>query len=93
MTSQSKLKLKKETIKHVDPHKDFLLEITDRCDTCDAQAFVWVKGKTGDLMFCGHHYSSIMDNANSAVAMMSFAQETIDERERLEIYERQRTAL
>lgn len=95
MTSQSKVKLqlKKEKIEHVDPHKDFLLDINDRCDSCGAQAFVWVKGNSGDLMFCGHHYNKIMDNADSAVAMMEFATETIDERERLAIYERQRTAV
>ena len=36
--------------------KEWSLKATDRCDSCGAQAYVSVKGSTGDLMFCGHHY-------------------------------------
>ena len=41
----------------------------DRCDVggCPAQAFVLVKFDTGDLYFCGHHYTkfeaSLFENA------------------------------
>jgi hypothetical protein len=33
------------------------LKVTDRCDACQAQAFVYLKGVTGELYFCGHHYA------------------------------------
>lgn len=56
------------------------LNATHRCDRCSARALVWVRGKSGDLMFCGHHYNSIMDNAVGYDKMMKFAIEIIDER-------------
>ena len=31
------------------------LTTADRCDVCDAQAFVRVVMLTGELFFCGHH--------------------------------------
>jgi hypothetical protein len=36
-----------------------VLTKSDRCDAkdCPAQAFVLVKFNTGNLFFCGHHYS------------------------------------
>ena len=58
-----------------------LLNATDRCDSCGAQAYVWVNGVSGELMFCGHHYNKIMNNAQSKSSMESFAFEVIDERE------------
>lgn len=61
----------------------WLLDATDRCDKCSAQAYVKVIGKSGDLLFCGHHYNSIMDNAVGYDKMMKFAIEILDERERL----------
>lgn len=30
---------------------------TDRCDACTARACVKVELATGELMFCGHHWS------------------------------------
>lgn len=33
------------------------LKVSDRCDRCGAQAFASVVLKTGDLLFCGHHFS------------------------------------
>jgi hypothetical protein len=33
------------------------LKVSDRCDSCGAQAFVYVKGLSGELYFCGHHYN------------------------------------
>jgi hypothetical protein len=42
-----------------------------------------VKGSTGDLMFCGHHYEKIMNNPDAYTKMMAFMLEIIDERDRL----------
>lgn len=63
--------------------KEWLLNANDRCDQCSAQAYVMVKGSTGDLMFCGHHYEKIMNNPDAYTKMMSFMLEIVDERERL----------
>ena len=51
------------------------LKIADRCDSCGSQAFVIVKGMSGELMFCGHHYTKNED------ALIKFAYEIIDERQ------------
>jgi hypothetical protein len=34
------------------------LQLSDRCDSCGAQAFVAVQldGTAAELLFCGHHY-------------------------------------
>jgi len=61
----------------------WLLDATDRCDRCSAQAYVKVIGKVGELSFCGHHYNKIMDNAVGYDKMMKFAVEIVDERSRL----------
>ena len=64
--------------------KEWVLNANDRCDSgCNAQAYVYVKGIDGDLLFCAHHYNKIMDNAVGYDKMMSFAIEIVDERERL----------
>ena len=57
--------------------KKYILGPVDRCDSCSAEALVLVKGVTGELMFCGHHY-----NKNEA-ALVNFAYEVIDERDKL----------
>jgi hypothetical protein len=31
--------------------------LTDRCDSCRAQAFVRVEKNKLDLLFCAHHYN------------------------------------
>lgn len=59
------------------------LKVVDRCDRCGAQAFVMIKGSTGDLLFCGHHYDKIMNNPDSYTKMMAFMLEIVDERHRL----------
>lgn len=65
--------------------KVWLLDATDRCDRCGAQAYVRVIGKSGSgLLFCGHHYNKVMDNALGYDNMMKFALEIVDERNRLE---------
>ena len=63
--------------------KDWILKATDRCDSCAAEALVKVTGLTGDLMFCGHHYNKIMDNAEGYKKMMAFALTVVDERDKL----------
>lgn len=55
--------------------KEKVLKTVDRCDSCGAQAFVLVKGVSGELMFCGHHF-----NKNEA-GLIKFAYEIIDERD------------
>jgi hypothetical protein len=47
----------------------------DRCDRCSAQAFVIVKGLSGELFFCGHHF------AEHEEALYNWAYDIIDERE------------
>jgi len=63
--------------------KEWLLKATDRCDSCASEALVKVTGISGDLMFCGHHYNKIMNNAEGYKKMMSFTINIIDEREKL----------
>jgi hypothetical protein len=58
--------------------KEWTLTGLDRCDSCDAQAYVHVKGINGELMFCSHHFSKA-----DSEKLRSFAFEIIDERERL----------
>lgn len=55
--------------------KERKLQIADRCDRCAAQAFVIVKGVTGELYFCGHHFTK------NEEALTKFAFEIIDERD------------
>ena len=33
------------------------LNVSDRCDSCGAQAFVITEFTSGDLFFCGHHFN------------------------------------
>ena len=63
--------------------KQWILNAKDRCDKCQAQALVKVKGASGELMFCIHHYDKIMNNPESYKKMMSFMLEVLDEREKL----------
>ena len=63
--------------------KVWILDATDRCDRCAAQAYIKVIGKNGELLFCGHHYNKVMDNAVGYDKMMKFMVEVIDERDRL----------
>jgi hypothetical protein len=55
----------------------------DRCDACGSQAYVWVNGVSGDLLFCSHHYTKIMNDKNGKSAMEAFAFETVDDRDNL----------
>jgi hypothetical protein len=54
------------------------LSATDRCDRCNAQAYVRVVLEGGgDLLFCGHHWSRHEE------ALRPKAQNVIDETHRL----------
>jgi hypothetical protein len=63
--------------------KEWVLKVSDRCDSCNAQALVEVTGIEGSLMFCGHHYNKIMDNPIGYKKMMSFMISIVDERDKL----------
>jgi len=65
------------TIESVAEEVQYVLSPLDRCDQCYAEALVLVKGVTGQLMFCGHHY------AKNEKALSVFAYETIDERHKI----------
>jgi len=71
------------TMLETEVDKVWTLTAKDRCDRCDAQAYIAVKGIAGELMFCGHHYNKIMDNAVGYDGMMKFAIQIIDERDKL----------
>ena len=68
---------------HPSVEKEWQISIADRCDSCNAQAFVKVIGVTGELFFCGHHYNKIINNPQSYEKIMSFMYTIIDERERM----------
>jgi hypothetical protein len=61
----------------------WLLDATDRCDRCSAQAYVKVIGKVGELLFCSHHYNKVVDDVVGYEKIMKFMVEIIDERARL----------
>ena len=57
--------------------QEYILGPLNRCDQCSAEALVLVKGVTGELMFCGHHY------AKNEAGLAKFAYEVVDERKKL----------
>ena len=62
------------------------LSATDRCDRCNAQAYVRVVLPGGtDLLFCGHHWSRHED------VLRPQAVEIVDETHRLSATPRRRT--
>lgn len=54
-----------------------VLKATDRCDRCNGQAFFWVNGVQGDLLFCRHHFLKHEDS------IRAYAFEIIDETHKL----------
>ena len=81
---------KKQTMTAIAPEKsvdnspkEWILGPKDRCDSCNAEALVNVKGVSGELLFCGHHYNKIMNDKIGYEKMMAFMYEIIDEREKL----------
>jgi hypothetical protein len=77
-------------IDNIKKEEEWILTANDRCDSCDAQAYVKVSGVTGDLLFCSHHYNKIMDNAVGYDKMMKFMYQVLDERSRLTKSEKSR---
>lgn len=67
-----------EVIEYVETFSD-TMNSTDRCDYCGSQAYVWVNGIAGDLLFCGHHFTKSEDK------IRSYAFEVIDERHKLKV--------
>jgi NADH dehydrogenase FAD-containing subunit len=61
-------------VEAVEP-EEITLTAKDRCDSCGAQAFVYAKGLSGDLYFCGHHYNK---NKNQ---IMKWAFTIVDDRD------------
>jgi len=59
------------------------LLVSDRCDYCQSQAYVLVKGVSGELLFCAHDYTKIMNDPVGKEKLEAFAFEIIDEREKL----------
>ena len=57
------------------PKQEQQLKVSDRCDKCQAQAFVLVKLINGELYFCGHHFTEYEINLRES------AYEIVDERE------------
>jgi len=64
-----------ETVEEI--KKEYILGPSDRCDQCQAEALVLVKGVAGELLFCGHHYTK------NETALVKFSYEIIDERSKL----------
>lgn len=60
-----------------------ILSQQDRCDICAAQAYVLVRGVSGELMFCSHDYNNIMMSDSGKQKIEAFSFETIDERDKL----------
>ena len=54
--------------------KKQVLKVSDRCDRCNAQARVLVKGLAGELYFCSHHFHKYEEN------LTKWAYEIVDER-------------
>jgi hypothetical protein len=63
--------------------QEWILGPKDRCDSCNSEALVSVKGVSGELLFCGHHYNNIMNDKIGYEKMMAFMYEIIDERDKL----------
>jgi hypothetical protein len=63
--------------------KPQVLTALDRCDQCSARAYVLVRGITGELMFCSHHYNKIIDNAVGYDKIMKFMTSIVDNRIKL----------
>ena len=57
--------------------KSDILNAMDRCDACGSQAFFWVNGVSGDLLFCRHHFMKHED------AIRAYAFEVVDESHKL----------
>lgn len=57
-----------------------VLKISDRCDRCNAQAFVLARGIKGELLFCNHHYNKSKDSIDSWAFEVINSTDTINEK-------------
>jgi ribosomal protein L37E len=48
-------KVEEEVVVDTDPAKRILDRFHDRCDRCNAQAFIVATKDLSELLFCGHH--------------------------------------
>jgi len=55
----------------------YQLNANDRCDKCQAQAYFWVNGVAGDLLFCRHHF---LENEEK---IRAYAFEIVDESDKI----------
>lgn len=62
-------------MKTMTKEKQRYLTLQDRCDRCNAQAWVLVKGMSGELNFCSHHFTKHEES------LYNWAYDIIDERE------------
>ncbi len=81
-TTESR-KMHPSMIKEQEQPKEYVLTLADRCDRCGSQALVMVKGVSGELMFCGHHFNKVMNDPVGYEKMMAYAYSFVDEREKL----------
>jgi len=59
--------------------KEWFPSAKDRCDAdCPAQAMILLRGVSGELYFCHHHYQSFMSKELSKERLSSFAFEIQD---------------
>lgn len=59
--------------------KEWFPSAKDRCDAdCPAQAMVLLRGMSGELYFCHHHYQTFMSKELSKEKLSSFAFEIQD---------------
>lgn len=56
---------------------DYALKVEDRCDACQAQAYIQVTLESGDLLFCLHHWKKHQEE------ILPSALAVVDESERL----------
>lgn len=63
--------------------QEYKLSVSDRCDYCGSQAYVMVRGVSGELIFCAHDYTKILSSETGKAKLEAFAYEIIDERDKL----------
>lgn len=68
----------------LDTKEKFQLTVADRCDYCGSQAYLMVRGVSGELLFCAHDYTKIISTESGKEKLEAFAFEIIDERSKLE---------
>jgi hypothetical protein len=56
------------------------LTAKDRCDACGAQAFVYLKGISGELYFCGHHYAANEEKLKAWAFTITDKRDTINKK-------------